>query len=83
VLILEKTNYQIIIEGLLDRQWSEWFEGWTVIPQEDGTTILTSPLTDQAALHSLLTKIRDLNLVLLSVQNIKPDSITTNIRRIL
>jgi hypothetical protein len=67
-MILEKAKYQITVEGLLDTRWSEWFEGWTVTPQEDGTTILTIPLVDQAALHGVLTKIRDLNLSLLSVQ---------------
>jgi hypothetical protein len=75
-LILEKANYQITVEGLLDTRWSEWFEGWTVTPQEDGTTILASPLVDQAALHGVLTKIRDLNLSLLSVQNIETNSST-------
>jgi hypothetical protein len=70
VRILEKANYQITVEGLLHTQWAEWFEGWTITPQEDGTTILTSPLVDQAALHGVLRKIRDLNLLLLSVQNI-------------
>jgi hypothetical protein len=68
---LEKANYQITVEGLLDTRWVEWFEGWTVTQQEDGTTILTSPLVDQAALHGALRKIRDLNLSLLSVQNIE------------
>jgi hypothetical protein len=71
VFILDKANYQIIVEGLLDTHWSDWFEGWTVNPQEDGTTILTSPLIDQAALHGVLKKIRDLNLFLLSVQDIE------------
>jgi len=84
--MLEKANYEIVIQGLLDARWSEWFEGWSVAPQENGITILTSPPIDQAALHSLLTKIRDLNLSLLSVQCINPNSVITkitNIRRIL
>jgi hypothetical protein len=83
---LEKAKYEIAIEGLLDARWSEWFEGWTVAPQEIGITILTSPPIDQASLHGLLTKIRDLNCTLLSVQCINPNSVTTkitNIRRIL
>jgi hypothetical protein len=67
VFILEKANYQITVEGLLDTQWSDWFEGWTVNPQEDGTTILTSPLIDQAALHGVLKKVRDLGMPLVSV----------------
>jgi hypothetical protein len=67
-LILEKASYQISVEGLLDTRWSEWFEGWTITPQDDGTTILFRPLVDQAALHGVLNKIRDLNLSLLSVK---------------
>jgi hypothetical protein len=67
VTILEKATYQITVEGLLDTQWSDWFEGWTVNPQEDGTTILASPLIDQAALHGVLKKVRDLGMPLVSV----------------
>jgi hypothetical protein len=68
VIILDKAGYRIAVEGLLDTRWSEWFEGWTISPQEDGVTILTSPLADQASLHGVLAKIRDLNLSLLSVR---------------
>jgi hypothetical protein len=68
VIILEKATYQITVEGLLDTQWSDWFEGWTVNPQEDGTTILTSSLIDQAALHGVLKKVRDLGMPLVSVR---------------
>ena len=64
---MRKAVYQITVKGLLDHKWSEWFEGWTLSPQEDGTTILTSPLVDQAALHGLLNTIRDVGLPLLSV----------------
>ena len=71
---MRKAVYQITVKGLLDYKWSEWFEGWTLSPQEDGTTILKSPQIDQAALHGVLTKIRDLNLPLLSVEKTRNDS---------
>jgi hypothetical protein len=74
MLILEKASYQITVEGHLDTRWSEWFEGWTVTPREDGATILTSPPVDQAALHGVLARIRDLNLALLSLQYIETSS---------
>jgi hypothetical protein len=83
VQVLEKAKYEIAVEGLLDARWSEWFEGWTVTPHENGITILTSLPIDQAALHGLLTKIRDLNISLLSVQNMKHNSAITKNRRIL
>ncbi len=59
--------YQVRVRGHLDRQWAEWFEGLTVTPEDDGNTLLTGPLTDQAAVHGLLKKIRDLGLPLISV----------------
>jgi hypothetical protein len=58
--------YQIRIAGLLDYSWSDWFEGLTINHTADDT-ILTGPLPDQAALHGVLNKIRDLGLTLLTV----------------
>ncbi len=63
----QPTIYEIRIEGHLDREWSDWFEGLTVTPKEDGTTLLSGPVADQAALHGLLRRIRDLGVPLLSV----------------
>jgi hypothetical protein len=58
--------YQIRIKGHLDPLWSEWFEGLTLTLEENGDTLLTGPVVDQAALHGLLKKIRDSGLPLVS-----------------
>ena len=60
-------HYQITVKGWLDPCWFEWFEGLTIANLESGETILSGPLVDQAALHSVLAKIRDLNLTLISM----------------
>ncbi len=60
--------YQIRVKGVLDESWSDWFGGLTITPRASGETLLTGPVRDQAALHGLLVKIRDLGLVLLSVR---------------
>jgi hypothetical protein len=65
--------YQIILQGHLSRRWSDWFEGFTITLDEQGQTILTGPVIDQAALHGLLKKIRDLGLPLISVNRLDPD----------
>ncbi len=59
--------YSIRIRGYLDERWSAWFEGLAVTHTEDGDTILQGPVADQAALHGLLARIRDLNLTLVAV----------------
>jgi len=60
--------YQIRVKGNLDQKWSDWFDGFNITPQADGATLLTGLVADQAALHGLLAKIRDLGLPLLSVE---------------
>lgn len=60
--------YHIRVKGNLDLKWSEWFDGFKITPQPNGETILIGLVVDQAALHGLLAKIRDLGLPLLSVQ---------------
>ncbi len=60
--------YEITILGNLDSRWSDWFDGWDFTPRDDGTTILTGPVVDQAALYGLLVKIQSLNLPLVSVK---------------
>jgi hypothetical protein len=62
--------YQIRIEGHLRAQWAEWFEGLNVTQEPDGTTLLSGPVVDQAALYGLLKKVRDLGLPLLSVNQV-------------
>ena len=65
-------HYRIRLKGYLDDTWSAWFEEMT-ISSEGAETILTGPVADQAALHGLLIRIRDLNLTLLSVEQTDPD----------
>ena len=65
--------YQIKIKGHLDQQWTDWFEGLTIALEDDGHTLLTGPVVDQAALHGLLKKVRDLGMPLVSVSRIEPD----------
>jgi hypothetical protein len=59
--------YEIRVRGHLDDRWSAWFEGLTLTPLENGKTLIAGPIQDQAALHGVLAKIRDLGLPLLSV----------------
>jgi len=64
--------FEIRLQGHLDDRWAEWFDGMTIIPQPDGTTILSGPVTDQAGLQGLLRRIADLGMTLLSVNALEP-----------
>jgi hypothetical protein len=64
--------FEIRLQGHLDTRWSDWFEGMTITQTEDGDTVLAGPVADQAALHGLLKKVRDLGLPLLSINPINP-----------
>ncbi len=64
--------YQIRIKGHLGREWTDWFGGLTIRLTDNGETLLTGPVVDQAALHGLLRKVRDLGVPLLSVSRVKP-----------
>ena len=64
--------YQIRIKGQLDRHWTDWFEGLTITLEDNGETLLTGPVVDQAALHGVLRKVRDLGVTLLSVSRVEP-----------
>jgi hypothetical protein len=66
--------FQIRVKGHLGAQWTDWFEGLTITLEDNGDTLLTGPVVDQAALHSLLKKVRDLGMPLLSVNPIIPGS---------
>jgi hypothetical protein len=70
----ENEYYEILVRGQLDSHWSAWFEGLTLTPLENGATLITGPVQDQAALHGILAKIRDLDLHLLSVVLSDPES---------
>lgn len=62
--------YEIRVKGVLHREWTDWFEGMVVSPQPGGETLVKGPLADQAALHGLLHKIRDMGIPLLSVTRV-------------
>jgi len=64
--------YQIRIKGHLGREWTDWFGGLAIRLTDNGETLLTGPVVDQAALHGLLRKVRDLGVPLLSVSRVKP-----------
>ena len=64
--------YEIRVAGHLSLQWMEWFEGLTITLEDDGNTLLTGPVADQAALHGLLKKVRDLGMSLVSVNQVPP-----------
>ena len=66
--------YQIRLKGHLGREWTDWFGGLTITLEEDGNTLLSGPVADQAALHGLLKKVRDVGLPLLSVNSVEPDT---------
>src|ERR1043166_5221044 len=59
--------YQIRLKGHLGRHWTDWFDGLTITLEDNGETLLTGPVVDQAALHGLLRKVRDLGMPLLSI----------------
>jgi hypothetical protein len=65
--------YQIRVRGHLDRTWSAWFDGLTITTMANGDTVLAGPIADQAALHGVLTKVRNLGLPLLAVSQVLAD----------
>ena len=69
--------YEIRLKGQLDERWAEWFDGLTITLEDNGDTLLTGPVIDQAALHGVLKKVRDLGIPLVSVCNVEPRPPTT------
>ena len=65
-------RYEIRVKGHLDARWAAWFDGLAIAHGSDGTTIIAGPVADQAALHGLLQKVRDLGLPLISVNHVAP-----------
>jgi len=66
--------YEIRLKGHLDARWVKWFDGLAITLDENGNTLLSGPVADQAALHGLLKKVRDVGLPLLSVNSVEPDT---------
>ena len=66
-------RYEIRVQGRLDERWVAWFDGLSVRRSDDGTTVISGGIADQAALHGLLQRVRDLGLPLLSVERLEPD----------
>jgi hypothetical protein len=69
--------YQIRLKSHLDSDWTDWFEGLTITLESTGSMLLTGPVVDQAALYGLLKKIRDLGMLLISVNTLEPATSTT------
>jgi hypothetical protein len=70
----QSTVYQIRIKGHLSLQWTDWFEGLTITQEDNGNTLLIGPVSDQAALHGLIKKVRDLGIPLISVDPVEGDA---------
>jgi hypothetical protein len=66
-------RYEIRLKGHLDSRWAAWFDGLSLTNDSDGTTVLQGQVVDQAALHGLLQKVRDVGLPLVSVTQVQPD----------
>ena len=69
----EAGRYEIRLKGHLDPRWTAWFDALSLTHDGDGTTVIRGPVADQAALHGLLQKVRDIGLPLVSVSYVEPD----------
>ena len=72
----EGGSYEIRLRGHLEARWAAWFDGLSLTHEGDGTTVMLGPVVDQAALHGLLGKVRDLGLPLIAVTRVDPSSDT-------
>jgi hypothetical protein len=73
----EAGRYEIRLTGHLDARWAAWFDGLTVRRESDGTTVISGQVPDQAALHGVLQRVRDLGLPLVSVKQVAADAAAT------
>jgi hypothetical protein len=73
----QQQGFEIRLKGHLDDRWSDWFDGLTITLDENGDTHLSGQVIDQAALHGLLKKVRDLGIPLISVSPVEPEPQTT------
>jgi hypothetical protein len=69
----EAGRYEIRLTGHLEARWASWFDGLTVTHEDDGITVLGGPIADQAALHGVIERVRDLGLPLVSVTKVETD----------
>ena len=67
-------QYEIRVKGLLGSRWTAWFDGLAITNEGDGTTVIRGPVVDQAALHGLLQKLRDIGIPLVSLTELPPDA---------
>ena len=67
-------QYEIRVNGQLGTRWAAWFDGLAITSERDGTTVLRGPVVDQAALHGLLQKLRDVGIPLISLTQIRSDT---------
>lgn len=67
--------FQIRIKGHLGHQWTDWFDGMAIALEDNGNTLLTGPVTDQATLHGLIKKVRNLGMPLVSIDSALPDRV--------
>jgi hypothetical protein len=72
---MRAVRYEIRVEGMLDEHWSAWFDGMQITSERQGETVIAGPVTDQAALHGLLAKFRDLGLPLISLHRVGSESL--------
>jgi hypothetical protein len=69
----EAGRYEIRIKGRLDAHWAAWFDGLSISQESDGMTVISGPVADQAALHGVIQRVRDLGMPLVSVTRLSPD----------
>lgn len=77
----QSSVFQIRLKGHLSQQWADWFEGMAITLEDNGDTLLTGPVADQAALHGLLKKVRNIGMTLISVNSVLHDRTDNPVNR--